>query len=233
MIMPFLRLVIIYIVVILGAVLVFKRDSVMSLLGMSWGTAQTEIMAEAPATPIETPVAAGEAETAAEAGAKTPAEPATPEAEQPPKYPTEQTAQTTAPTTAQPTAQPTAPTPRPTQAKTQTQTQTQTPSQAPSANDIQPRLEAARNAYWSRDLKGAEALYKSLIADAPTNADIKGELGNLYYGMRRMNEAADMYHKAGLQLIADGNKRQIMPLIGVLQSIAPDKANDLRSRLSQ
>ena len=223
MIMPFLRLVIIYIVVILGAVLVFNRDSVMPLLGMPWGGSDTEVaaVAEGEATPAQLVEetddtdASNEAEATAETTTQTPTEPTAAETTQPPKYPTEQT------------AQPTAPTPRPTQ-KTAI-----ADAQPTSIQDIEARLDAARSAYWKRDLKGAEALYKSLIADAPNNADIKGELGNLYYGMRRLNEAADMYHKAGLQLIADGNQRQAVPLIGVLQSIAPDKANDLRSRLSQ
>lgn len=223
MIMPFLRLVIIYIVVILGAVLVFKRDSVMSLLGMPWGGDDVEIAAtaEAPAT-VSEPVAEPAA-TVSETEALV-----TPVAEQPSKYPTEETAQTAAPT---PAPVPT-PAPAPTTAAPPKPAPASTPAPA-SAKDIQARLDAARSAYWSRDLEGAEAQYKSLIADAPTNADIKGELGNLYYGQRRMGEAAQMYHQTGLQLIADGNRRQIMPLIGVLQSIAPDKASDLRNRLSQ
>lgn len=209
MIMPFLRLVIIYIVVILGAVLVFKRDSVMSLLGGS--DTETAVEADVPvkiAVPVAvsaaTPVATSKAEATSGAGTEPPA------AEQPSKYPTKETARTATPMPAP------------------TQTQTTAP-----VKDIQSRLADARQAYWSRDLETAEALYKSLVADTPTNADIKGELGNLYYGMRRMNEAAQMYHQTGLQLIADGNTRQIMPLIGVLQSIAPDKADDLRNRLSQ
>lgn len=215
MIMPFLRLVVIYIVVILGAMLVFKRDSVMPLLGLPWGGSDAEIAtvsdaADTPAKPadpaIETtapPAATPLAEVANDTGAK--AANAT-EVAAPSKYPTAET------------AQPAAPTP---------------PTPTTSATEIQSRLEAARSAYWKRDLKTAEALYKALIADAPTNADIKGELGNLYYGQRRMKDAARLYHQTGLQLIADGNRRQIMPLIGVLQSIAPDKANELRNRLSQ
>ncbi|WP_456389469.1 hypothetical protein [Profundibacter sp.] len=205
--MPFLRLVIIYIVVILGAVLVFKRDSVMSLLGGA--DAEISVETDAPAKSVEpvalptaTPVATSKVEATSDAGTEPPA------AGQPSKYPTQETARTATPM----------PAPAPTTAP---------------VKDIQSRLTDARQAYWNRDLKGAEAQYKSLVADAPTNADIKGELGNLYYGMRRMVDAARMYHQAGLQLIADGNRHQIMPLIGVLQSIAPDKAGDLRNRLSQ
>lgn len=211
MIMPFLRLVIIYIVVILAAMLVFKRDQVMSLMGLPWGGSDSEISAPAPAdnaAPTQDTAAAAPAAT--EPVAETPTAPQTEAAEQPSKYPTEDTAQIASAT---PPAQS-----EPTTAGT---------------DDIQTRLNTARQTYWNRDLKGAEALYKSLVADAPTNADIKGELGNLYFAQRRMKEAADMYHRTGIQLIADGNTRQVMSLVGVLQNIAPDRAADLRRRLSQ
>jgi len=214
MIMPFLRLVIIYIIVILAAVLFFKRDSVMSLLGMSSNSDKAAIVAPAE-EPAQTPVP----ETAsnlvtpvaneAEPNTATTETTQTTEAAQPSKYPTEETAQIVA-----------SPTPTATSAET-------------TADDIQTRLTEARQAYWNRDMAGAEARYKGLLNDAPDNADIKGELGNLYFAQRRMNEAADMYHQAGLQLIKDGNPQQVMSLIGVLQPIAADKASDLRTRLSQ
>ncbi len=211
MIMPFLRLVIIYIVVILAAVLFFKRDSVMAMLGMSSGGAEIAATADEPAK-IAEPVATIEPEAEAASSTNTTTEaapqPDTADAAQPPKYPTNETAQIVAPTT---------------------------PAEATASgdDDIQTRLDEARQAYWNRDLKGAEASYKGLINDAPDNADIKGELGNLYFTQRRMDEAAAMYHQAGLQLIKDGNPQQVMGLIGVLQNIAPDKAADLRNRLSQ
>jgi len=208
MIMPFLRLVIIYIVVILAALLVFKRDQVMSLMGMSQNRtemAATAKIAQPVADTRATTPATSEPEATSDADAQAGA---TTEPELPPKYPTEETAQIGTPT-----APPqTAPTP---------------------IADIQSRLVEARQTYWNRDMAKAETLYKSLVADAPTNADIKGELGNLYFTQRRMNEAAAMYHQAGIQLISDGNTQQIMQLIGVLQSIAPDKAADLHNRLSQ
>ncbi len=210
MIMPFLRLVIIYIVVILAALLVFKRDQVMALMGMSGGGAETEMAAPADepaklAEPVADTPATSEPEATTDAVAQIEATTTT---EQPSKYPTETTAQIGTPADPTPTVS------------------------APTA-DIQSRLAEARQTYWNRDLAKAETLYKSLVVDAPTNADIKGELGNLYFAQRRMNEAAQMYHQTGLQLIIDGNTQQIMPLIGVLQSIAPDKAADLHSRLSQ
>ncbi len=216
MIMPFLRLVIIYIVVILAALLIFKRDQVMSLMGMSGGN-DGEVAAAAneqakTAGPVAQDVAPDTGPDTGTAPAPVPAETvAQPEAaEQPSKYPTDATAQIGTP------ADPARTTPAPA-----------------SANDIQTRLAEARQTYWNRDLAKAETLYKALVADAPNNADVKGELGNLYFAQRRMNEAADMFHRTGLQLIADGNTQQIMPLIGVLQSIAPDKAADLHNRLSQ
>ena len=211
MIMPFLRLVAIYIVVILAAVLFFNRNTVMPLLGFdgeddtpvvqtetATGTPVAEAISEAPK-----PVARPEPQPIAQPVAEAPA------TEQPPKYPTADTAQIVTPT-----AQPAAPAPKP-------------------ASNLETRLKEARQTYWNRDMAGAEARYKGLVNDFPDNADIKGELGNLYYAQRRNAEAAEMYHQAGVQLIKDGNTQQVMLLIGVLQAIAPAKAADLRQRLSQ
>ncbi|AXX98691.1 tetratricopeptide repeat protein [Profundibacter amoris] len=213
MIMPFLRLVAIYIVVILAAVLFFNRNTVMPLLGFggdddtpvvqtetATGTPVAKAISEAP-KPVARPDAQAIVQPVAEA----------PATQQPPKYPTAETAQIVTPT-----AQPAAPAPA-----------------AKPAINLESRLKEARQTYWSRDMAGAEARYKGLINDFPDNADIKGELGNLYYAQRRNSEAAEMYHQAGVQLIKDGNTQQVMLLIGVLQAIAPAKAADLRQRLSQ
>jgi len=210
MIMPFLRLVAIYIVVILAAVLFFNRNTVMPLLGFggddetpvvqseaATGTPVAEAISEAPK-----PVARPEPQAIVQPVAEAPA------TQQPPKYPTADTAQIVTPTA------------------------TPAPAAKPAAN-LESRLKQARQAYWSRDMAGAEARYKGLVNDFPDNADIKGELGNLYYAQRRNSEAAEMYHQAGLQLIKDGNPQQVMLLIGVLQAIAPAKSADLRQRLSQ
>lgn len=204
MIMPFLRLVAIYFIVIVGAVLFFKRDSVMPLLGFSSDSDTAQVAAP---VKMAEPVAKA-APVAAPIVTPTP-QPQTTNAAQPPKYPTEQTAQITAPT------------PRPAAPETA------------SDDDIQARLSEARQAYWNRDMASAEAHYKGLINDAPDNADIKGELGNLYYAQRRYSDAATYYHQAGLQLIRDGNTQRVMGLIGVMQSFAPDRAADLRTRLSK
>ncbi|HGG65745.1 MAG TPA: hypothetical protein ENK34_14365 [Rhodobacteraceae bacterium] len=213
MIMPFLRLVAIYIVVILAAVLFFNRNTVMPLLGFGGDddtpVVQTETATGAPVADAiaeaPKPVARPEPQAIVQPVAEAPA------TQQPPKYPTAETAQIVTPT-----PQPAAP----------------APAAKPAAN-LENRLKEARQAYWNRDMAGAEARYKGLVNDYPDNADIKGELGNLYYAQRRNAEAAEMYHQAGVQLIKDGNPQQVMLLIGVLQAIAPAKATDLRQRLSQ
>ena len=219
MIMPFLRLVIIYIVVIFAAVLFFKRDTVLPLLGFSGEVEQTAKIS-APTEPANPPtteaveIQPSEPETTTSLQTPVADEPAAADEStnatqttQPPKYPTDDTAQSIA-------------TPPPAAAKINN-------------GDIQTRLKDARQAYWNRDMAGAEARYKGLANDAPDNADILGELGNLYYAQQRMDEAAEMFHRAGVLLIKNGKPQQVMSLIGVLQSIAPNKAGDLRSRLSQ
>lgn len=213
MIMPFLRLVAIYIVVILAAVLFFNRNTVLPLLGFGGEddtpVVQTETATGTPVakaiSEVPKPVARPDAQAIVQPVAEAPV------TERLPKYPTADTAQIVTPT-----AQPAAP----------------APAAKPAAN-LESRLKEARQTYWSRDMAGAEARYKGLVNDFPDNADIKGELGNLYYAQRRNAEAAEMYHQAGVQLIKDGNTQQVMLLIGVLQAIAPAKAADLRQRLSQ
>jgi hypothetical protein len=243
MIMPFLRLVIIYIVVILAAVLFFNRDAVMDMFGMNgspepaavaWPddndtdtddagtdandtgaalvdpTPATTTAASSASTELQTPVATAAPVVATPAAAATP-----------PVYPTAQTA-----------AIPAAPVSvrAPTM---QTAPAAPVTPQAAAPTALETGLANARAAYWSGDLAKAESLYMALGKTAPGNADIQGELGNLFYSQRRYSEAAAHYFMAGQQLISEGKTQQAMPLVGVLQSIAPDKAAKLRTLAGQ
>ena len=224
--MPFLRLVIIYIVVILAAVLFFQRDAVMGMLGLSFEDNEPEA-AMAPAASGDTAPPATIQETA----------PSTETAStQEMQTPTPTAGATTVPTQSapeQPTATANAPQPLQTPVAEQ-QPATQAPaSEQPADDTVAAGLETARKAYWAGDQVGAETAYLALVKEAPENADALGELGNLYYGQRKYSAAAEYYYRAGLQLLKDGDKGRVNALVGVLQSIAPQKAADLRARLNQ
>lgn len=188
MIMPFVRLIAIYILVGLAIFTFFKRDAVMALL-------------EGPeADPVAAVV---EPETSATDTSHTsPYDPVP----TPPIAPERVTESAFAP--AEPSAQPT----------------------APNADTMMPRWAAARQAFWDGNRDEAEVLYTALAAEFPSEASILGELGNLYYNSGRTAAAARQYHAVGLLAIAAGNRAETAAMIGVLQSIAPEMAADLKAR---
>lgn len=95
------------------------------------------------------------------------------------------------------------------------------------------RLSEARQAYWDGDVVTAEFLYKNLSTDFPTEMNINGELGNLYYNSGRMTKAAEQYYAVGLLSLRIGNAAQSKAMIGVLRSTAPEMAADLIARAEQ
>jgi len=193
MIMPFIRLVAIYVIVIVAVVAFFKRDQIMDIAGWNTGASQ----------PVETTAADVEA----------------------PSTPAEPVAQTD-------------PAPQPVAAETATKAAIvqPTPDPVPEVQTTQPqpaapvaeRLTEARRAYWQGDLTRSETQYVALAQGAPENADVNGELGNIYFAQARYDKAADAYFVTGKLLVENGNPQQVGQIIGVLQSIAPQKAATLR-----
>jgi TolA-binding protein len=207
MIMPFIRLVAIYVIVIVAAVAFFKRDRIMEATGRSFDAApsQATAKAEPPATPepvVQT------VQPAASEKTDDPAPEVATESPRPEPAPLVQ------PTATAPLVQPTA---------------TVQPAPSPAPASAEARLSEARNAYWSGDMAGAEALFTALARDLPDNADAHGELGNILFAQRRYGEAADAYLATGKLLVNTGRRAQAIPLITVLQSIAPQKAAVLRN----
>lgn len=203
MIMPFIRLVAIYIVVIVAVVAFFKRDQLMELTGWNFGASQ-------PAQAVTK-----------EAKLQAPVEPLDPVVETEPT-PQPVKAEPASDTLAEaPIVQP-APDPAP---------ETQ-PAQTRPATPVSERLTEARKAYWQGDLTRSEALYVALAQEAPENPDVNGELGNIYFAQARFDKAADAYFATGKLLVENGNPQQVGQLIGVLQSIAPQKAATLREMVA-
>ncbi|MHA1127600.1 MAG: tetratricopeptide repeat protein [Alphaproteobacteria bacterium] len=121
--------------------------------------------------------------------------------------------------------------PEPVFAPAETATITTAPA-APVAS-MESRWADARQAFWVGDKDKAEELYKALAADFRDEVGIVGELGNLYYNTGRRAEAANQYHSVGLIALKNGDTMQVRSMIGILQSIAPDLAADLKTRQDQ
>ena len=89
---------------------------------------------------------------------------------------------------------------------------------------------AARQAFWKKDMAKAEELYKALLSETDA-ADVAGELGNVYFTQRRMDEAADMFLEAGVRMLNSDNPRQSMNVMRTLMRLDQNKAQELRTMM--
>lgn len=74
----------------------------------------------------------------------------------------------------------------------------------------------ARAAYWDGRLDDAESRYLELLQRRPEDADLFGELGNLYLSQGLDGRAADAYYAAGVRLTRQGDfarARQVADLL--------------------
>jgi hypothetical protein len=187
MLIPILRLVLIYVVLTLVVVGVFNRDSLMRLLRDDPpAVAAPSLAPAAPITAAPAPVMSAPAPSASIA------QPQTPVVETPPA-----TAATEAATEA----------------------------------DLAIAINAARVSYWAGDVAGARAQLIALAGAHPDNADLRGELGNLYFSQRDYPSAATAYLEAADLLIAQERHARASGLLPVLQQIDPQKAATLAARL--
>lgn len=217
MLMPILRLVLIYVVLIIAVLAVFNRDKLARLVSGD----PPAVAAPAPHAPAQPEAPAPSAAPTMPSAAAAPPTPAQPAA--PPAPGVLQTPQ------AAPAQQP-APAPQPAAPETAPQS---APPQAPGslAPDLAEALNAARSAYWSGDIAGAGAQLAALAAAHPDNADLHGELGNFRFANRDYTGAAEAFLRAGELLIGEGRSGQAASLMPVLGQIAPDKAQALATLL--
>ena len=79
--------------------------------------------------------------------------------------------------------------------------------------------QAARQAFWNKNLDAAVLNYMALLeTDAAGDADIHGELGNVYYAAGRWQEAGSAYYEAAVRLLDRGEVNQIGRAHAELQS---------------
>ncbi len=89
----------------------------------------------------------------------------------------------------------------------------------------------ARRSYWAGE-ETAEKSYLDLIKMFPGQADITGELGNIYFTSGRKEEAAVQFLQAGRLLIKSGQKDKVANIIDLLADLDPAKAKSLNQELA-
>lgn len=106
---------------------------------------------------------------------------------------------------------------------------------APTEADVlyKAMMTQARSQVEKEDWAGAEAAYLRLNLEYPDRAEPYGELGNLYLYRKEHDKAADAYRQAALRLKGADQAQRLESLLEVLEQIAPDKAKELRERLSK
>ncbi len=110
--------------------------------------------------------------------------------------------------------------------------QVKTPVLAPIiSNTNVASLSQARQAFWARDLVKAETLYRELLNAESNSADAWGELGNLYYGQAKWQQAAESYSEAAIQLLEQGQYQRAMFLHYVVRGLDPAQAARIDEKL--
>ncbi|NNG14484.1 MAG: hypothetical protein HKM22_04925, partial [Gammaproteobacteria bacterium] len=104
---------------------------------------------------------------------------------------------------------------------------------APKVQDITntASIGQARQAFWARDLVKAEYMYREFLKREPTAADAWGELGNIYYGQAKWQQAAEAYAEAAIQLLEQGQYSQAMFLHYVVRGLDPVQSARIDAKL--
>lgn len=89
----------------------------------------------------------------------------------------------------------------------------------------------ARRAFWDQDIAKTEAAYLKLIKDNPDEADLPGELGNVYLAQGRVDDAADQYLEAGRRLLKASNRGRARLLVNDISRLDHAKAEQLRQEI--
>jgi len=90
-------------------------------------------------------------------------------------------------------------------------------------------IQQARRAYWNGDFEAAEAAYLTALSFYPADADVFGELGNLYQSMGKPAEALDAFYEAGVRLKAAEETEKLNQIIDLL-SLEGDPRAELLAR---
>lgn len=92
-------------------------------------------------------------------------------------------------------------------------------------------LSAARSAYSKGDVELSIKKYNELIELENHEADVYGELGNVYYAQGKWNSAGDSYYEAAMRLINKGQLSQVGYLHKVIQGLDVSRAEKLAEQM--
>ena len=92
------------------------------------------------------------------------------------------------------------------------------------------RVQQARRSFWNGDFEAAERTYTDILDRFPDDADVYGELGNLYLAMGRNALALDAYFEAGLRLRAAGEHVRLAELIEIFKKNDDDRGLQLSAK---
>ena len=101
------------------------------------------------------------------------------------------------------------------------------------ADDFQGRLEQARAYFWQRDMRAALQTYQSLTESYPERAEVWGELGNLYFNVRKASDAMNAYAHAAELLTEQGDTEGARELLNVMYRLDARQASQIEMRLRQ
>lgn len=100
------------------------------------------------------------------------------------------------------------------------------PTPPAASASLSERWQSARMAYRSGKTEAIES-YAQLIKDFPDVADLPGELGNIYYGAGRMQDAAEQYFEAAQRHLRGPTPGMASCLAGVLKRLNSPLADKL------
>jgi tetratricopeptide (TPR) repeat protein len=89
----------------------------------------------------------------------------------------------------------------------------------------------ARREYWKKQFNTSIESYRQLIEQQPHNADLRGELGNVFYAMNDYTAAANHYYEAADLLIKQGKINRARQLLAPITAMQRQLGDRLESRL--
>lgn len=88
-------------------------------------------------------------------------------------------------------------------------------------------LQAARRAYWNQESMVALAHYQDYLEKYPDDADVYGELGNLYQTLNIKDEAMNAFFRAGQLLKKQGLMDRLSDVVSLLKAQGDPRAEEL------
>ena len=98
-----------------------------------------------------------------------------------------------------------------------------------SGNDAS--LNAARQAFWQRDMASAENLYKKITMSDVDNINAWGELGNIYFMQSKWKAAAKAYAEVTLKLLDENDFPRAAYMHSMVNRLDPAQAGRINERL--